>query len=139
MRDYHEPLEEEKCPSRLPICSVLVPWRPVAYEVRQEPFAQSNAVEKRRIRQKGAGQVLGCLFSSNKHTHTHFQLIFGASALLWPIHSFCLSGSCQVKHSHLTDVDTTDMSAAWSQSSKVVQRPEKAFVKTLRIHNYSYT
>ena len=28
----------------------------------------------------------------------------------------------QVKHSHLTDVDTTDMSAAWAQSSKIVQR-----------------
>ena len=33
------------------------------------------------------------------------------------------SGFCaQVKHSHLTDVDTTDMSAAWAQSSKIVQR-----------------
>mmetsp|Transcript_64319 Transcript_64319/g.112167 ORF Transcript_64319/g.112167 Transcript_64319/m.112167 type:complete len:490 (-) Transcript_64319:147-1616(-) len=28
----------------------------------------------------------------------------------------------QVKHTHLTDVDTTDMSAAWSQHSKQVQR-----------------
>merc|ERR1712232_125165 len=28
----------------------------------------------------------------------------------------------QVKHTHLTEVDTTDMSAAWSQHSKQVQR-----------------
>merc|ERR550525_2295467 len=28
----------------------------------------------------------------------------------------------QVKHTHLTDVDTTDMSAAWAQQSKQVQR-----------------
>merc|ERR1719359_1371854 len=28
----------------------------------------------------------------------------------------------QVKHTHLTDADTTDMSAAWSQQSKQVQR-----------------
>jgi len=28
----------------------------------------------------------------------------------------------QVKHTHLTDVDTTDMSAAWSQRSKQVQK-----------------
>ena len=33
-----------------------------------------------------------------------------------------LSACTEVKHSHLTDVDTTDMSAAWAQSSKVVQR-----------------
>lgn len=33
-----------------------------------------------------------------------------------------LSAGTEVKHSHLTDVDTTDMSAAWAQSSKVVQR-----------------
>ncbi|CAJ1399194.1 unnamed protein product [Effrenium voratum] len=35
----------------------------------------------------------------------------------------------QVKHSHLTDVDTTDMSAAWAQSSKVVQRREPSRVE----------
>ena len=38
----------------------------------------------------------------------------------------CTSNACfaraEVKHSHLTDVDTTDMSAAWAQSSKIVQR-----------------
>lgn len=28
----------------------------------------------------------------------------------------------QVKHTHLTEVDTTDMSAAWSQSTKPIQR-----------------
>lgn len=28
----------------------------------------------------------------------------------------------QVKHSHLTEVDTTDMSAAWSQNTKPIQR-----------------
>jgi len=28
----------------------------------------------------------------------------------------------QVKHTHLTDVDTTDMSAAWAQHSKVMQK-----------------
>eukprot|EP00439_Symbiodinium_sp_Y106_P011458 s1339_g1.t1 len=61
LRDYHEPLEEEKYDKQL---------LPKAMQLRRGEFGKKG----------------------------------------------------QVKHSHLTDVDTTDMSAAWAQSSKIVQR-----------------
>eukprot|EP00931_Biecheleriopsis_adriatica_P010422 TRINITY_DN11149_c0_g1_i2.p1 TRINITY_DN11149_c0_g1~~TRINITY_DN11149_c0_g1_i2.p1 ORF type:complete len:475 (-),score=174.50 TRINITY_DN11149_c0_g1_i2:136-1560(-) len=61
LRDYHEPLEEEKYDKQL---------LPKAMQLRRGEFGKKG----------------------------------------------------QVKHSHLTEVDTTDMSAAWAQSSKVVQR-----------------
>jgi len=61
LRDYHEPLEEEKYDKQL---------LPKAMQLRRGEFGKKG----------------------------------------------------QVKHSHLTDADTTDMSAAWAQSSKQVQR-----------------
>eukprot|EP00930_Biecheleria_cincta_P054980 TRINITY_DN41353_c0_g1_i1.p1 TRINITY_DN41353_c0_g1~~TRINITY_DN41353_c0_g1_i1.p1 ORF type:complete len:473 (+),score=167.93 TRINITY_DN41353_c0_g1_i1:146-1564(+) len=42
----------------------------------------------------------------------------------------------QVKHSHLTDVDTTDMSAAWSQSSKQVQRYQEKMAGAKGVMNF---
>eukprot|EP00933_Yihiella_yeosuensis_P026218 TRINITY_DN20342_c0_g2_i2.p1 TRINITY_DN20342_c0_g2~~TRINITY_DN20342_c0_g2_i2.p1 ORF type:complete len:475 (-),score=175.09 TRINITY_DN20342_c0_g2_i2:321-1745(-) len=61
LRDYHEPLEEEKFDKQL---------LPKAMQLRRGEFGKKG----------------------------------------------------QVKHSHLTEVDTTDMSAAWAQSTKQIQR-----------------
>lgn len=42
----------------------------------------------------------------------------------------------QVKHSHLTEVDTTDMSAAWSQHSKQVQNYQERMAGASGIMNF---
>merc|ERR1712232_960136 len=42
----------------------------------------------------------------------------------------------QVKHTHLTEVDTTDMSAAWSQHSKQVQRYQEKMAAAKGINNF---
>lgn len=43
----------------------------------------------------------------------------------------------QVKHTHLTDVDTTDMSAAWSQHNKQVQRYQERMAGASGVNNFS--
>ncbi|CAK9085791.1 unnamed protein product [Durusdinium trenchii] len=75
LRDYHEPLEEEKYDKNL---------LPKAMQLRRGEFGKKG----------------------------------------------------QVKHSHLTDVDTTDMSAAWSQSSKVVQRYQEKMAAAKGVTNF---
>lgn len=75
LRDYHEPLEEEKYDKSL---------LPKAMQLRRGQFGKSG----------------------------------------------------QVKHSHLTDVDTTDMSAAWSQSSKQVQRYQEKMAGAKGVMNF---
>lgn len=40
----------------------------------------------------------------------------------------------QVKHTHLTDVDTTDMSAAWAQQSKVMQKYQERMAAAKGVH-----
>lgn len=42
----------------------------------------------------------------------------------------------QVKHTHLTDVDTTDMSAAWSQHTKQVQRYQERMAGAKGVMNF---
>lgn len=42
----------------------------------------------------------------------------------------------QVKHTHLTDVDTTDMSAAWSHHSKQVQRYQEKMASASGVMNF---
>merc|ERR1712190_548522 len=42
----------------------------------------------------------------------------------------------QVKHSHLTDVDTTDMSAAWSKHTKLVQRYQEKMAAAKGVANF---
>eukprot|EP00928_Gymnodinium_smaydae_P055514 TRINITY_DN39031_c0_g1_i1.p1 TRINITY_DN39031_c0_g1~~TRINITY_DN39031_c0_g1_i1.p1 ORF type:complete len:505 (+),score=200.34 TRINITY_DN39031_c0_g1_i1:186-1700(+) len=42
----------------------------------------------------------------------------------------------QVKHTHLTDVDTTDMSAAWSQHSKQVEKYQERMAGAKGINNF---
>lgn len=75
LRDYHEPLEEEKYDKQL---------LPKAMQLRRGEFGKKG----------------------------------------------------QVKHSHLTDVDTTDMSAAWAQSSKVVQRYQEKMAAAKGVGNF---
>mmetsp|Transcript_39063 Transcript_39063/g.72765 ORF Transcript_39063/g.72765 Transcript_39063/m.72765 type:complete len:474 (+) Transcript_39063:102-1523(+) len=75
LRDYHEPLEEEKYDKQL---------LPKAMQLRRGEFGKKG----------------------------------------------------QVKHSHLTDVDTTDMSAAWAQSSKIVQRYQEKMASAKGITNF---
>ncbi|CAJ1440600.1 unnamed protein product [Effrenium voratum] len=75
LRDYHEPLEEEKYDKQL---------LPKAMQLRRGEFGKKG----------------------------------------------------QVKHSHLTDVDTTDMSAAWAQSSKVVQRYQEKMAAAKGVVNF---
>lgn len=43
----------------------------------------------------------------------------------------------QVKHTHLTDVDTTDMSAAWSQHSKQVEKYQTRMASASGVNNFS--
>jgi len=43
----------------------------------------------------------------------------------------------QVKHTHLTDVDTTDMSAAWSQHSKQVQKYQERMASASGVNNFA--
>merc|ERR1712176_1237220 len=43
----------------------------------------------------------------------------------------------QVKHTHLTDVDTTDMSAAWSQHSKQVQKYQERMASAKGVNDFS--
>merc|ERR1719401_1275430 len=43
----------------------------------------------------------------------------------------------QVKHTHLTEVDTTDMSAAWSQHSKSVQKYQERMAGASGVNNFS--
>merc|ERR1719171_646719 len=43
----------------------------------------------------------------------------------------------QVKHTHLTDVDTTDMSAAWSQHNKQVQRYQERMAGASGVNNFA--
>jgi len=40
----------------------------------------------------------------------------------------------QVKHTHLTEADTTDMSAAWSQHSKVTQKYQEKMAAAKSVH-----
>jgi len=75
LRDYHEPLEEEKYDKQL---------LPKAMQLRRGEFGKKG----------------------------------------------------QVKHSHLTDVDTTDMSAAWAQSSKIVQRYQEKMAAAKGVGNF---
>jgi len=75
LRDYHEPLEEEKYDKSL---------LPKAMQLRRGQFGKSG----------------------------------------------------QVKHSHLTDSDTTDMTAAWSQSSKQVQRYQEKMAGAKGVFNF---
>jgi len=75
LRDYHEPLEEEKYDKQL---------LPKAMQLRRGEFGKKG----------------------------------------------------QVKHSHLTDVDTTDMSAAWAQSSKIVQRYQEKMAAAKGVANF---
>merc|ERR1719446_577961 len=42
----------------------------------------------------------------------------------------------QVKHTHLTDADTTDMSAAWSQSTKQIQRYQEKMAAASGVNNF---
>lgn len=42
----------------------------------------------------------------------------------------------QVKHTHLTEVDTTDMSAAWAQNSKLVQRYQEKMASAKGVVNF---
>lgn len=42
----------------------------------------------------------------------------------------------QVKHTHLTDVDTTDMSAAWSQHNKQVQKYQERMASAKGVMNF---
>lgn len=42
----------------------------------------------------------------------------------------------QVKHTHLTDVDTTDMSAAWAQNTKLVQRYQERMAGAKGVTNF---
>jgi len=43
----------------------------------------------------------------------------------------------QVKHTHLTEADTTDMSAAWSQHSKSVQKYQERMAGAKGVNNFS--
>lgn len=43
----------------------------------------------------------------------------------------------QTKHTHLTDVDTTDMSAAWSQQNKQVQRYQERMAGASGVNNFA--
>jgi len=43
----------------------------------------------------------------------------------------------QVKHTHLTEVDTTDMSAAWSQSTKQIQRYQEKMAGASGVNDFS--
>merc|ERR1719181_2295042 len=43
----------------------------------------------------------------------------------------------QVKHTHLTDVDTTDMSAAWAQHNKQVQRYQERMASASGVNDFS--
>merc|ERR1712176_1475858 len=43
----------------------------------------------------------------------------------------------QVKHTHLTDVDTTDMTAAWSQHSKQVQKYQERMASAKGVNDFS--
>jgi len=43
----------------------------------------------------------------------------------------------QTKHTHLTDVDTTDMSAAWSQHNKQVQRYQERMAGASGVNNFA--
>jgi len=43
----------------------------------------------------------------------------------------------QVKHTHLTDVDTTDNSAAWAQQNKQVQRYQERMASASGVNNFS--
>jgi len=42
----------------------------------------------------------------------------------------------QVKHTHLTDVDTTDMSAAWSQHTKQIQKYQERMATAKGVHTF---
>merc|ERR1719382_1900069 len=42
----------------------------------------------------------------------------------------------QVKHTHLTDVDTTDKTAAWAQNSKLVQRYQEKMAGAKGVTNF---
>merc|ERR1712187_319727 len=75
LRDYHEPLEEEKFDKNL---------LPKAMQLRRGEFGKKG----------------------------------------------------QVKHTHLTDADTTDMSAAWSQNSKLVQRYQEKMAAAKGVGNF---
>merc|ERR1719356_1470676 len=43
----------------------------------------------------------------------------------------------QVKHTHLTEADTTDMTAAWSQHSKQVQKYQERMASAGGVNNFS--
>jgi len=43
----------------------------------------------------------------------------------------------QTKHTHLTDVDTTDMSAAWSQQNKQVQKYQEKMAGASGVNNFA--
>lgn len=75
LRDYHEPLEEEKFDKNL---------LPKAMQLRRGEFGKKG----------------------------------------------------QVKHSHLTDVDTTDMSAAWSQHTKQIQRYQERMASAKGVNHF---
>merc|ERR1719401_1366630 len=75
LRDYHEPLEEEKFDKNL---------LPKAMQLRRGEFGKKG----------------------------------------------------QVKHTHLTEVDTTDMSAAWSQHTKQIQRYQEKMAAAKGVNSF---
>merc|ERR1719401_2608033 len=42
----------------------------------------------------------------------------------------------QVKHTHLTEVDTTDMSAAWAQHTKQIERYQERMATASGVNNF---
>lgn len=75
LRDYHEPLEEEKFDKKM---------LPAAMQLRRGQFGKKG----------------------------------------------------QVKHTHLSEADTTDMSAAWSQSTKQIQRYQEKMAGASGVNNF---